>query len=118
MLTAKLAKDAKVLSFLCGLRASRVKDAVSVEMIISSSKTATPDPAAQALTPADYRVTRVASTGGFARSGVDHPPTIGVDDDRVDSAIGLIREKIRQSQHRTKNAPRCSLSRWRSLSKV
>ena len=46
-----------------------------------------------ALTSAEYRVTRMASTGGFLRSGVA-TLLLGVDDLQVDSAIKLIRETI------------------------
>jgi uncharacterized protein YaaQ len=50
----------------------------------------------QAFTSAEYRVTRVASTGGFLRSGFV-TLLLGVDDDRVDSAIELLRSKLKPS---------------------
>ena len=64
-----------------------------MKMIILIAKDNDADLITQTLTSAEYRVTRVASTGGFLRSGVV-TLLLGVDDDRVDSAIGLIREKI------------------------
>ena len=83
-----------------------------MKMIILILKDHESDAVTQALTSADYRVTRVASTGGFLRSGVA-TLLLGVDDDRVDSAIGLIREKIRSEERRV--GKECALlcrSRW------
>ena len=42
-----------------------------------------------ALVEAEYRVTRVASSGGFFRSG-NTTLFIGTDDDRIDQALELI----------------------------
>jgi len=64
-----------------------------MKMIILILKDSDSDVITQTLTSSEYRVTRVASTGGFLRSGVV-TLLLGVDDDRVDSAIGLIREKL------------------------
>jgi uncharacterized protein YaaQ len=61
------------------------------------------DAVTQALTAADYRVTRVASTGGFLRSGVA-TLLLGVDNDRVDSAIELIRGKLGKAASNEKRA--------------
>jgi len=47
----------------------------------------------QTLTSAQYRVTRVASTGGFLRSGVA-TLLLGVLDERLESALELIRAKL------------------------
>ena len=44
----------------------------------------------QAFTAASYRVTRVASTGGFLRSGVV-TMLLGVEDDQVDAVIQTAR---------------------------
>ncbi|MCS6995191.1 MAG: cyclic-di-AMP receptor [Anaerolineales bacterium] len=46
--------------------------------------------AVQALTSESFRVTRVASTGGFFRKG-STTLLIGVEDDHVDAAIALLR---------------------------
>lgn len=74
-----------------------------MKMIILILKDHESDAVTQALTSADYRVTRVASTGGFLRSGVA-TLLLGVDDDRVNSAIELIREKIGKSAPGEKSA--------------
>lgn len=74
-----------------------------MKMIILILKDSDSDAVTQALTSADYRVTRVASTGGFLRSGVA-TLLLGVDDDRVDSAIALIREKVGKAAPHEKRA--------------
>ena len=74
-----------------------------MKMIILIVKDHDADTVTQALTSAEYRVTRVASTGGFLRSGVV-TLLLGVDDDRVDSAIGLMREKLGSSSSGEKRA--------------
>jgi uncharacterized protein YaaQ len=74
-----------------------------MKMIILILKDSDADNVTQALTSADYRVTRVASTGGFLRSGVV-TLLLGVDDDRVDSAIGLVREKLSKAASNEKRA--------------
>lgn len=48
------------------------------------------DPVSQALIAGGFRVTRIASTGGFFRRG-STTLMIGVADDQVDAAIDLIR---------------------------
>ena len=74
-----------------------------MKMIILILKDSDSDTVTQALTTSDYRVTRVASTGGFLRSGVV-TLLLGVEDDRVDSAISLIREKIAKAVSGEKRA--------------
>lgn len=64
-----------------------------MKMIILIVKDNDADIITQSLTAAEYRVTRVASTGGFLRSGVV-TLLLGLDDNRVDPAIALIREKL------------------------
>ncbi|MBI1793116.1 MAG: cyclic-di-AMP receptor [Chloroflexi bacterium] len=64
-----------------------------MKMIIVIIKDNEADALTRALTSADYRVTRIASTGGFLRSGVA-TLLIGVKDERVDSAIALTRETL------------------------
>lgn len=61
-----------------------------MKMIIVIVKDQEADAVARALTAAEYRVTRVASTGGFLRSGMA-TLLVGVDDARLDSAVALIR---------------------------
>jgi uncharacterized protein YaaQ len=65
-----------------------------MKMIIIILKDSDSDAVTQALTSAQYRVTRVASTGGFLRSGVV-TLLLGVRDERVDSALELIRSKLK-----------------------
>lgn len=64
-----------------------------MKMIIVIVKDQEADGLTQALTGGAFRVTRVASTGGFLRSGVV-TLLLGVDDSQVDQAIGLIRAKL------------------------
>ena len=47
-------------------------------------------PVSHALTSADYRVTCIASTGGFWKKG-QATLLIGVDDDKLDQALQIIR---------------------------
>jgi len=64
-----------------------------MKMIILILKDSDSDIIIQALTSAQYRVTRVASTGGFLRSGVA-TLLLGVLDERLESALELIRAKL------------------------
>lgn len=64
-----------------------------MKMIILIVKDHDSDSITQELTSAEYRVTRVASTGGFLRSGVV-TLLIGIMDERVESALELIRGKL------------------------
>jgi uncharacterized protein YaaQ len=64
-----------------------------MKMIITIVKDSDADEITQSLTSAEYRVTRIASTGGFLRSGVV-TLLLGVKDERVESALELIRAKL------------------------
>lgn len=64
-----------------------------MKMIILIVKDNDADTITQALTTAEYRVTRVASTGGFLRSGVV-TLLLGVRDERVESCLKLVRAKL------------------------
>lgn len=64
-----------------------------MKMVILIVKDHDADAVTQTLTTAEYRVTRVASTGGFLRSGVV-TLLLGVDDDRVNPVIDLVRTKL------------------------
>jgi uncharacterized protein YaaQ len=64
-----------------------------MKMIIAIMKDADSDSAIQALTTAGYRVTRIASTGGFLKRGTG-TLLIGVDDDKVDAAIDVMRGAV------------------------
>ena len=64
-----------------------------MKMIILILKDSDSDEVTQALTADQYRVTRVASTGGFLRSGVV-TLLLGVRDERVELCLDLIRSKL------------------------
>ena len=65
-----------------------------MKMIIVIIKDNDADPLTQALTAAGFRVTRVASTGGFLRSGIV-TMLLGVEDEQTDAAIQTIRNTLR-----------------------
>ena len=67
-----------------------------MKMIIVIVKDSDAEQVTQALTSSNFRVTRIASTGGFLRSGVV-TLLIGVDDERVEAGIQVIREKLGES---------------------
>lgn len=54
----------------------------------------------QALTAESFRVTRVASTGGFFRKG-SATLLMGLEDEKVDRALKILREKIAPENHAT-----------------
>jgi uncharacterized protein YaaQ len=64
-----------------------------MKMIILIVKDGDADDVTQALTEDKYRVTRVASTGGFLRSGVV-TLLIGVRDERAELVLELIRKTL------------------------
>jgi len=51
------------------------------------------EPVIQALVKDDFRVTRVASTGGFLRQG-NVTLLIGTDEEKVESALKIIRTNV------------------------
>ena len=67
-----------------------------MKMIIVIAKDHLTDALTRALTAGQYRVTGIASTGGFMRSGVA-TLLIGVEDGQVDAAIELIRQTVGMS---------------------
>jgi uncharacterized protein YaaQ len=64
-----------------------------MKMIIVIVKDNDADILTQSLTAGSFRVTRVASTGGFLRSGVV-TMLLGVDDNQVDGAIEVMRKAL------------------------
>ncbi len=68
-----------------------------MKMIVVIVKDHAADTLTQSLTEGNFRVTRIASTGGFLRSGVA-TLLLGVEDARVDDAIHLMREKLGPAQ--------------------
>ena len=74
-----------------------------MKMIIVIVKDSDAEPVTQALTTNNYRVTRIASTGGFLRSGVV-TLLIGVDDERVEAGIQVVRDVLGESDSRESRA--------------
>jgi uncharacterized protein YaaQ len=63
-----------------------------MKMIVAVLKDSDDDAVTQGLTTEGFRVTRVASTGGFFKKGTV-TLLVGVDDEKVDAAITVMREK-------------------------
>lgn len=74
-----------------------------MKLIILIVKDHDADTITQTLTTAEYRVTRVASTGGFLRSGVV-TLLLGVDDERVEPVVDLVRKKLGSAPSADKRA--------------
>lgn len=70
-----------------------------MKMIIVIVKDNEADALIRALTSSEYRVTRIASTGGLLRSGVV-TLLMGVEDAKVDAAVALVRETVSASTRR------------------
>ena len=64
-----------------------------MKMIIVIVQDNDADTLTQAFTAGNFRVTRVASTGGFMRSGVV-TMLLGVEDPQVDAAIQVVRDAL------------------------
>lgn len=62
-----------------------------MKLIIAIVHDTDSDPISHALTLNDLRVTQIASTGGFLRKG-HSTLLIGLDDDRVEKALEIIRQ--------------------------
>lgn len=63
-----------------------------MKLIVAIIRDEINEPVLQSLIQADFRATRIASTGGFLRRGLT-TLMIGVEDDKVDEAIEIIREQ-------------------------
>jgi uncharacterized protein YaaQ len=64
-----------------------------MKMIVAILNDADNENVSQALIAASFRVTRIASTGGFLRRG-SSTLMIGVEDEKVDDAIQVIRSSV------------------------
>ena len=64
-----------------------------MKLIILIVKDQLTDAITRALTEAQYRVTGIASTGGFLHSGVT-TLLVGVEDSQVEPAVSLIRSRV------------------------
>jgi len=67
-----------------------------MKLIISIIRDLDNEPVSRALTSADFRVTCIASTGGFLRRGYS-TLLIGLEDDQVEKALQIIRESCSPS---------------------
>ena len=73
-----------------------------MKLIIAIIKDEDKDAVSRALTKGEFRVTLIASTGGFLRSGRS-TLLAGVDDEQVDAALEIIRKackKPKESQEK------------------
>jgi uncharacterized protein YaaQ len=68
-----------------------------MKLIIAIIKDEDNDTVSKALTENDFRVTFIASTGGFLRSGRS-TLLVGVEDERVETALEIIRKSCKQSE--------------------
>lgn len=66
-----------------------------MKLIIAIIKDEDNDAVSRALTKQEFRVTLIASTGGFLRSGRS-TLLVGVEDDQVDAALDIIRKACKQ----------------------
>lgn len=64
-----------------------------MKMIIAIVRDRDTNPVSTALTSAEFRVTHIASTGGFLRRG-NSTLFIGVEDEKVESALDVIRKNL------------------------
>lgn len=74
-----------------------------MKLIIAILRDSDSDPVTQALTAAKFRVTRIASTGGLLRRGVA-TFLVGLEDERVESAIQVVRENTSTAAEGEKRA--------------
>lgn len=68
-----------------------------MKLIIAIIRDEDNDAVSKALTDKEFRVTFIASTGGFLRSGRS-TLLVGVDDEQVDTALDVIRISCKPSQ--------------------
>lgn len=59
------------------------------------------DAVSLALTEQKFRVTQIASTGGFLRKG-NATLLVGVEDEQLDEALGLIKSRVDKSTNKWK----------------
>ena len=73
-----------------------------MKLIIAIIPDTVTDDASLALTGEGYRVTRIASTGGFLRRG-NSTLLIGVEDEQVDNAIATLKKHVDASDSASKS---------------
>ena len=64
-----------------------------MKLIIAIVRDRDADPVSRALTSKDFRVTLIASTGGFLRRG-NSSLFIGVEDEKVEEALEVVRTNL------------------------
>jgi len=69
-----------------------------MKLIIAILRDVDNDPVSHALTEEKFRVTCIASTGGFLRRG-QSTLLAGVEDDQVEQALGIIRKEVSQTEN-------------------
>ncbi|MCX6035482.1 MAG: cyclic-di-AMP receptor [Chloroflexi bacterium] len=74
-----------------------------MKMIIAILRDVDSDPVTRALTAGNFRVTRIASTGGLLRRGVT-TLLVGVDDGKVEAAIQVLKENCSPAAEGEKRA--------------
>ena len=75
-----------------------------MKLIIAVVQNEDADNVVDALLEAEYRATRLASTGGFLRRG-NTTIMIGVQDEQVDPVLDLIRSQARSRQASGESSP-------------
>lgn len=73
-----------------------------MKLVIAIIKDEDNDSVSKALTKKKFRVTLIASTGGFLRSGRS-TLLIGVDDDQVENALDVIRNNCKTPEKADEN---------------
>jgi uncharacterized protein YaaQ len=71
-----------------------------MKLIIAILRDQDTEPVVQALITGGFRVTRIASTGGFLKRG-SSTIMIGLDESQIDSAIQVIKENLAPSESQT-----------------
>ena len=77
-----------------------------MKMIVAIIRDSDNDAVSQALVTGGFRVTRIASTGGFLRRG-SSTLMIGVEDDKVDAAIQVLKTIPPPLKKPAPSAPPC-----------
>jgi uncharacterized protein YaaQ len=76
-----------------------------MKLIIAIIKDEDNDAVSKALTENDFRVTFIASTGGFLRSGRS-TLLVGVEDEQVETALDIIRKAVNNQKKAKRNGRR------------
>jgi uncharacterized protein YaaQ len=71
-----------------------------MKLIIAILRDQDTEPVVQALIAGGFRVTRIASTGGFIKRG-SSTIMVGLEEDQIDSAIQVIRQNLSPADEHT-----------------